>query len=622
MAHLLGTQNVGVTLGARSILSDINVSLQDGDRIGVIGPNGGGKSTLLRILDGTLEPDTGEVTRNRDVRIAALTQADTLDPNTDVEHAIHGDSATFEWASDSAVRALHDGLLPDIPLTARVGELSGGQRRRVSLARVLTQDANVVLLDEPTNHLDMEGIAFLASYLNERFGGRGGSGGRNGAGALVAVTHDRWFLDAVATHLWEVVPAADKPGRRQVPGHVESYTGGYSDYTFQRVERARQAAVVEQKRQNLMRKELAWLRRGAPARTSKPRFHVEEAEALIADVPPMRDTMELTRMATARLGKQVVDLEDVSFAYPDGQPVLEHVTLRLAPGQRLGILGPNGAGKSTLLGLIAGHLEPTSGRVRCGKTVKLAELSQNVSELDAVAQRRVVEAVSDVAQYIDMGRDSLSAMQLTERMGFTRERAWTPVADISGGERRRLQLMRLLMAEPNVLLLDEPTNDLDTDTLAAMEDLLDGWPGTLVVVSHDRYLLDRMTDGQVAVVGTTVRDLPGGVEEYLRLRRDAAARTREAGPGSEGLRGDGTGENGAGGLTGAEAHAAHKELGAIERKIEKAKAEVERIKASMADTDPTDYQTLTELGRDMNAAQDRAGELEERWLELAEKLEG
>lgn len=597
-----------MTLGSRPILGGVSVNLEDGARIGVVGPNGGGKTTLLAMITGSLQPDTGKVTYQRDVRIAQLAQADSFPAGQTVREVIHGADATHVWAGDSHIRRLHAGLLPDIELDSLVGELSGGQRRRVALAKTLCEDANVVVLDEPTNHLDIDGITFLAGYLSARFGGQ------HPEGALVVVTHDRWFLDAVCTRLWEVVPGNDGPGGRSPrPGHVEMYEGGYAAYILQRTERERQARVAAEKRNNMLRKELAWLQRGAPARTSKPRFRIEAAEALIADEPAPRDTMELTRMATSRLGKKVIDLENITFAYPGGSPVLEGVTLRLAPGERLGIMGPNGAGKSSLLGLLSGELTPQSGRVKRGTTVKLAVLDQTTRELDKVADLRVVEAVSDIATHVTVGKKEMTATQLVERMGFTRERAWTPVKDISGGERRRLQLMRLLMGEPNVLLLDEPTNDLDTDTLAAVEDLLDSWPGTLVVVSHDRYLLERLTDHQMAVLDHGLQDLPGGIDQYLKMRETettsgtapSAASSENAGPSRS-----------------AREREAQKEAGRIERKLTKARGQLDKLYAKQASqSESGDFAALADTSREVSTLESHIGDLEEQWLEAAEAAE-
>ena len=637
MAHLLGVENLRLTVGSRLLLEDVTLGLEDGARVGVLGPNGAGKSTFLAALAGHREPDGGRVTRTGGVSVAVLSQADDLPPGATVRTAIHGQAPEHEWASDPAVRDIHAGLIADLDLDADVATLSGGQRRRVALAAVLTRRADVVILDEPTNHLDVEGVDWLARHLRARFNGPGG----RASGALVTVTHDRWFLDAICTNVWEVVPGVDPGGGRpQVAGRIETYDGGYAAYVLARAERARQAAVAAVKRENLLRKELAWLRRGAPARTSKPRFRIEAAEALIADVPPPRDTVALTAMATARLGKRVLDLEDVTVRYPVSsdragagaraeREVLRHVTLRLAPGERVGVVGVNGAGKTTLLRLLEGVQEPTGGRVARGKTVQVATLSQSTHELDALADLRVVEAVAMVGERVVVGDKEMTAAQLVERLGFTRQRAWTRVGEVSGGERRRLQLLRLLMTEPNVLLLDEPTNDLDTDTLAAVEDILDSFPGTLVVVSHDRYLLERVTDHQVALLGDgSVRDLPGGVEQYLQMRREAmggagsprvsagaaaSATTRAAG--------ESTSERSA--SSGARRHEARKALGRIERKMERAAQSLAALHARMEEVsaDPNRVGELAELGRELVAAEATHADLEEQWLEAAEALE-
>ena len=634
MAHLLGVENLRLTVGSRLLLEDVTLGLEDGTRVGVLGPNGAGKSTFLAALAGYREPDGGRVTRTGGVSVAVLSQADDLPPGATVRTAIHGQAPEHEWASDPAVRDIHAGLIADLDLDADVATLSGGQRRRVALAAVLTRRADVVILDEPTNHLDVEGVDWLARHLQARFSGSGG----RGAGALVTVTHDRWFLDAICTNVWEVVPGIDPGGGRpQVAGRIETYDGGYAAYVLARAERARQAALAAVKRENLLRKELAWLRRGAPARTSKPRFRIEAAEALIADVPPPRDTVALTAMATARLGKRVLDLEDVTVRYPvssDGagagaraeREVLRHVTLRLAPGERVGVVGVNGAGKTTLLRLLEGVQEPTGGRVVRGKTVQVATLSQSTHELDALADLRVVEAVAMVGERVVVGDKEMTAAQLVERLGFTRQRAWTRVGEVSGGERRRLQLLRLLMTEPNVLLLDEPTNDLDTDTLAAVEDILDSFPGTLVVVSHDRYLLERVTDHQVALLGDgSVRDLPGGVEQYLRLRREAAGPARGAAASASSpttsIAGGSRAERGA--TSGAKRHEARKALARIERRMERSSQAVAALHVRMEEisADPARVGELAELGRELVAAQAAHAELEEQWLEAAEALE-
>ncbi|WP_069386663.1 ABC-F family ATP-binding cassette domain-containing protein [Cellulosimicrobium cellulans] len=622
MAHLLGADGISLTVGTRTLLDDVSLGLDDGDRVGIVGPNGAGKSTLLRLLAGTQSPDAGRVTRVGGLRPGMLDQRDDAGTGATIRDLVHGDAATHAWASDAGVRAVHDGLLADLDLDAPASTLSGGQRRRVALAALLVADHDVLFLDEPTNHLDVEGVAWLAEHLQGRFA-------RPGArGALVVVTHDRWFLDAVCSRMWEV--------RGDGSGQVEGYEGGYAAYVLARAERARTAAVAAEKRDNLLRKELAWLRRGAPARTSKPKFRLDAAAALIADVPPPRDSLELTRTATKRLGKDVLDLEDVTVAVPARGPaaqdgtapgadarrvLLDDVTWRLGPGDRYGVVGVNGAGKTTLLALLAGRREPDSGRVKRGKTVHVAELSQDVGELDDIAGRRVVQVIEDEKRSVVVDGKELTASQLVERLGFTRERAQTLVRDLSGGERRRLQLLRLLVAEPNVLLLDEPTNDLDTDTLAALEDLLDGWPGTLVVVSHDRYLLERVADRQVALLGDgQVRDLPGGVEQYLELRRAAiasgerpAAVSVPAAPA-----GDAAAEEAAGSApSAAEVRAAKKEINRIERRLSKI-AELEARLHEKIAARATDFAAVAELDGELRTLAAEKDELEAAWLEAAE----
>ena len=623
MAHLLGVENLRIVVGSRTLLDAVTVGIEDGTRVGVLGPNGAGKSTFLQALSGQREIDGGRITRAADTRVAILNQSDNFTPGISVRQAVHGDVPEHVWASNPAVRDIHAGLLADVDLAADVDTLSGGQRRRVALAHVLTQDAQVVVLDEPTNHLDVEGVDWLARHLQKRFDSA------RGDGALVVVTHDRWFLDAICNRVWEVVPGVDPGnGRPQIPGRIELYDGGYAAYILARAERARQAEVAAAKRENLLRKELAWLRRGAPARTSKPRFRIDAAEALIADVPPPRDSVEITRMATARLGKRVIDLENVSYPAPGGgeNQVLREVTWRLAPGERVGIVGVNGAGKTTLLRLLQGTQKPTSGRVRTGQTVDVVTLSQTTHELDQISELRVVEAVAAVAEHVTVGGKDLSASQLVERLGFTRQRAWTRVGEISGGERRRLQLLRLLMAQPNVLLLDEPTNDLDTDTLAAIEDILDTFPGTLVVVSHDRYLLERVTDHQLALLGDgRVRDLPGGVEQYLELRRQQlTAASGAAGATSataEAKNAPSQGQQGA--LSGAQRHAAAKNLARLERQLDKVSAQIAKLHADMeaASADPGRVNDLIELGKQLSQAQERQADIELEWLEAAGELE-
>ena len=495
------------------LLDGVSLGLDDGARVGVVGRNGGGKTTLLEVLARHREPDDGRVTHARGLRVGLLGQQDTaVGGPGDVRHGVLGSAADHEWAADPRARTGVEGLLGGLDgagvggLDAPAAALSGGQLRRVALAALLVQDLDVLLLDEPTNHLDVDGVAWLAEHLAGRWPA--------GRGAVVVVTHDRWFLDAVCTRTWEVHDGA-----------VEGYEGGYAAYVLTRAERARVAAAADERRRNLLRKELAWLRRGPPARTSKPRFRIDAATALIAGEPPPRDGVALQRMATARLGKDVIDLEDVVLSVgPPGRrrALLDGVTWRLAPGERVGLIGVNGSGKTSLLRLMLGELAPDSGRVRRGSTVRAAMLTQDVRELDQVAGLRVLPAVEQVRAAVRLGDREIGATQLLERLGFGGDRMLTPVGELSGGERRRLQLLRLLMAEPNVLMLDEPTNDLDTDSLTAVEDLLDGWPGTLLVVSHDRYLLERVTDRQVALLDGAVRDLPGGVRGLLAVAAPAA----------------------------------------------------------------------------------------------------
>jgi ATPase subunit of ABC transporter with duplicated ATPase domains/uncharacterized protein YoaH (UPF0181 family) len=602
--HLLNAENVTVSVAGRTILDSISLGLDDGARVGVVGRNGDGKSTLLRVLAGRQEPDAGRITHSRGLRVGVLTQHDDPGHGLTVRRAVVGDVADHVWASDRRVRDVVNGLLGDIAsavpggFEAEVSKLSGGQRRRVALAAVLIGDHDLLLLDEPTNHLDVEGVAWLAEHLRARWPA--------GRGALVVITHDRWFLDAVCDRTWEVHD-----------GVVDAYEGGYAAYVLTRAERARVAAVTAERRANLLRKELAWLRRGAPARTSKPRFRLDAATALIADEPPPRDTVELQRMASARLGKDVVDIEEVTYAIGDEaaserRVILDDVTWLIGPGDRIGVVGVNGSGKTTVLRLITGDLTPDAGRVRRGKTVRIAMLSQDLRELAEVEDLRVVEAVERERGSVRIADQDVSAGQLVERLGFTSERAWTPVRELSGGERRRLQLVRLLVHEPNVLLLDEPTNDLDTDTLTALEDLLDGFAGTLVVVSHDRYLLERVTDRQVALLGDgAVRDLPGGVEEYLALRRGAEG---AAAAGSEKPR-DGVPVSDV--PSGSELRAARKEMSRLERQLEKLARAEERLHEQMS-ARATDHEAVATLAAELRAVHEDRERLEEEWLAAAE----
>ena len=610
MAHLLGGENLHLSFPTRTVLEGVTVGIDAGDRIGIVGRNGDGKSTLMKVLAGRIDPDQGRVTSRSGTRIGMLDQADVLDPSLTVGQAVVGDRPEHEWAGDPKVRDVIGGLVADLDWDAPVGELSGGQRRRTALAALLAQEWDVLFLDEPTNHLDVDGITWLARHLNSRW--------PKSQGGLVVVTHDRWFLDEVSTATWEVHDRI-----------VDPFEGGYAAYVLQRVERDRQAAVTEAKRQNLMKKELAWLRRGAPARTSKPKFRIEAANELISDVPPPRDTVELSRMAVSRLGKRVVDIEDAWVTYTGAHDdeetghreagehtVLKDVTWLIAPGERTGILGRNGAGKSTLLGLVTGDVQPTSGTVTRGKTVKLAVLTQQLRELEEVAEDRVSDVVGRYRTSYVTGGKEMTPGQLLERLGFTNEHLATPVKDLSGGQKRRLQLLLILLEEPNVLVLDQPSNDLDTDMLAAMEDLLDTWPGTLLVVSHDRYLLERVTDQQYAVLDGRFRHLPGGVDEYLRLADGSALQTSESNPMAASASSQGSS------LSGAESRAMQKEVGSIERKLSKLRETVAAREQELADHDQTDFEGLGEITARMNAAKDEIDELEMRWLELSEQLEG
>jgi ATP-binding cassette subfamily F protein uup len=605
VAHLLGAEALHLEFPTRVIFDDVTIGVNEGDRIGIVGRNGDGKSTLLSLLAGRLEPDSGRVTRRRGITIGVLDQSDTLPDGQTVGEAIVGGIDEHEWAGNPLVRDVIDGLASDVPWDADVANLSGGQRRRVALAKLLIGDHDILFLDEPTNHLDVEGIAWLAGHLRRRWA--------PASGGLIVVTHDRWFLDEVANATWEVHDRL-----------IEPFEGGYAAYILQRVERDRSAAVSEAKRQNLMKKELAWLRRGAPARTAKPKFRIEAANALIADEPPARDTVSLASMAMQRLGKDVVDLLDVSVSYDEKQ-ILKDVEWRIAPGERTGILGVNGAGKSTLLSLVAGSLQPTTGRVKRGKTIKVAVLTQQLDELKDVLEDRVSTVIGRQRTTYVAGGKEMTPGQLLERLGFTSAQLSTPVKDLSGGQKRRLQLLLIVLDEPNVLILDEPTNDLDTDMLAAMEDLLDSFPGTLLVVSHDRYLIERVTDQQYAVMNGNLRHLPGGVEQYLKLRSQPgnAEKATVARPDEVGGQATATlGGSGGSQLQGAELRNAQKELASITRKLEKADTRRRQALDAMAEHDPNDYDGLGKLNEGVRAIEADVEALESRWMELSELLEG
>lgn len=719
----LGLEHVSLAFATKTVFTDVTQGVFEGDRIGIVGRNGDGKSTLLKLLDGTQEPDSGRVTRRNGLTFGMLTQRDALDDNATLREAALEGREDYEWASQQQSREIVEALLGGMNLDAKIGSLSGGQRRRADLARLLLKDWDILALDEPTNHLDVITIHWLAEHLKNRWS--------RGTGALLLVTHDRWFLDEVCESMWEVHD-----------GQIEPFEGGYSAYMLQRVERDRQADVRETKRRNLARKELAWLSRGARARSTKQKFHVKAATELIADVPPMRNTLELKQMATARLGKQVVDLVDVTQVYdreqgayadidPDaaalaastrsastvdmvepmvqepqvfgsvtiavddaddprlasafgaraaevaaehglthhepageinalrgtrddadaeetsaaveitvsGRKILDDVTWLIGPGDRFGIVGANGAGKSTLLKILDGTLTPTAGRVNIGKTVRFAVLSQRLDELEKLGKYKVKEVLSRYKpSYIVDGKE-VTPGQLMERLGFEAAQLMTPIRDLSGGQKRRMQLLLILLDEPNVLIMDEPGNDLDTDMLAVMEDLLDTWPGTLIVVSHDRYLLERVTDEQFALIGGKVCHLPGGVQDYLdmveQLKRGEDPLGLEGAAGGPATGGD-SAANGGGSADAASAATttepeapklsgkayadASRRVSAIERKLEKIATQKEQIEAQMAAHDPSDYAGLNELNGQLQALAAESDGLEAEWLDLSEQM--
>lgn len=672
----LGLERVSLEFATKTIFRNVTQGVFEGDRIGIVGKNGDGKSTLLKLLEGSMDPDSGRVTRRSGLTFGILSQRDPLDDNATVRQAALENRQDYEWAADSKSREIVEALLGGINLEAKVGTLSGGQRRRADLARLLLHDWDILALDEPTNHLDVLTIHWLAEHLLHRW--------QDGQGALLLVTHDRWFLDEVCSSMWEVHDGA-----------IDPFEGGYSAYMMQRVERERQADVREERRRNLARKELAWLSRGARARSTKQKFHVKQARELIADVPPMRDTLELKRMATSRLGKQVVDLIDVTQIFDDssnpagadadivkspfsqpthdgsitisvdesqaaaqsqesqlsqeesslketcaalqktisGRMILDNQTWLIGPGDRFGIVGANGAGKSTLLSIIDGSLRPTKGHVNIGKTVKFAVLSQRLEELEKLGKYKVKEVLSRYKpSYIIDGKE-VTPGQLMERLGFKPEQLMTPIADLSGGQKRRMQLLLILLNEPNVLIMDEPGNDLDTDMLAVMEDLLDTWPGTLIVVSHDRYLLERVTDQQFALIDGKIRHLPGGVDEYLNIMEEnARANMQEskadfeassravAGDSSDADSAEKSNQKYEAKLSGKAYYDATRRVSAIERKLEKLEEEKSEIEQKMASHNPSDFVGLQELNEKLQANQSESSALEEEWLALSEQI--
>lgn len=612
MAFLFGCENLHLEYPTKTIFESLSLGVDDGARIGIVGRNGDGKSSLLGVFDGTVVPDEGRVLVSRGTQFVHLDQRDHLDENLTVRANIVGDLPDYMWAADARVREVIEGLLSDIDPASPVSALSGGQRRRVDLARVLISDAPVVLLDEPTNHLDVGAIAWLAAFLNKKFS--------RGQGALLVVTHDRWFLDEVCTSMWEVHD-----------GIVEPFEGGYSAYVQQRVERDRLIEQQEQKRRNLMRRELAWLSRGARARSTKPKFHVEAARELIAQEPPIRNSVELKRAAISRLGKQCITLDDVTFTYPgDEEPLLKDITWPIGPGDRFALLGANGAGKSTLLEIVQGNLVPQSGHVKIGKTVKIAFLSQRLEELENLGDDRVRDVLKRYqSQYVVDGK-VVSPAQLLEQLGFEKAHLSTPVSALSGGQKRRLQLMLILLEAPNVLILDEPSNDLDTDMMVAMENVLDTWPGTLILVSHDRYLTERVTDHQYALIDGHLRHVPRGVDEYLELLADQERKFDDSA--TERLRaqsGEGidqtarmakvakTSKAGSAGR----AHELRKQIRSLERKMHTLDNKIEQAQAKQLEVDPSDYVELGKIQENIQGLQTDKSALEDQWFDLNEQLE-
>ena len=611
MGILIGCEHLGHEWPGKPVLDDVTIGVNEGDRIGIVGKNGDGKSTLLQLIGHRLEVEQGSVTWRSNISVGMLGQSDDLDDDRPVSHAVVGDAPEYEWASNPETRRIIAELIGDVDWNANVDTLSGGQRRRVDLARLLIGTYDVLLLDEPTNHLDMGAITWLAAHLRHRWA--------QGTGAMLVITHDRWFLDETCESMWEVHDRV-----------VEPFEGGYSAYIQQRAERERMAQASEERRQNILRKELAWLSRGAQARSSKPKFRIEAARALVADVPPMRNPLELKRLAVSRLGKQVFELKQATVAY-DGRVVLDHLDWLIGPGDRYGILGENGAGKTTLLRLLDGKLAPTSGRVKIGKSVKLGILSQHIDLLADKLDWRVRELLGTYKRSYIIGGKEYTPTKLLENLGFDKNELDTPIADLSGGQSRRLALMCVLLDEPNVLILDEPGNDLDTDMLAVMEDLLDTWPGTLLLVSHDRYLMERVTDDQYALIDGQLRHCPGGVDEYLRLigNNHGDGRVKGKGPAPKApttatahVGREAPAVQAPGGLSSAEEWRLKKQLASLERKMETQRGRIAELEEVMGQVDQTDYVALEKAQANVDAAKAQLDELEGEWLELEETLEG
>lgn len=602
MGILIGLEHVGHEWPGKHVLSDQTLGINEGERIGIVGKNGDGKSTLLDIVAKRLEPDEGSVTWRGGIHVGYLGQTDQLCDDETVGHAVVGQTPDYVWASDPRTRGIVDELIGDLDWSGLVGELSGGQRRRCDLARLLVGTWDVICMDEPTNHLDMQAIEWLADHLKARW--------PQGQGALLMVTHDRWFLDEVCEHMWEV---HDR--------EVTPFEGGYSAYIQQRVERDRQAAVIEERRQNTLRKELNWLAHGAKARTSKPKFRIEAARALIANDPPLRNPLELKRLAVSRLGKKVITMKDVEFSYPGASAsVVEGLDWLIGPGDRYGILGANGAGKSTLLKLMTGRLRPTRGSVQIGASVKFGWMSQHLDALSDKEDWRVLEILSRYKHSYLVGGKMLSPTQLCERLGFEQREFQNFVRDLSGGQRRRLALLCVILDEPNVLVLDEPGNDLDTDMLAVLEDLLDSWPGTLLVVSHDRYLMERVTDDQYALIDGHVRHCPGGVDEYLSILSKSGATATCTRPGAAAAAPQKPTRQPSDGLSNAERRELKKRFDAVTRKLDKLRGEPDRLRAEMANAPADDFEKLMALQQELDATLAQTSDLEDEWLELSDRL--
>jgi len=585
--NVVNIEEVSKAFDIKELLVGVSLGVSEGDRIGIVGRNGSGKSTLMKVIAGVEAPDAGRVTKSNSARIGLLSQVDSANPESTVGEVVLGDTAKHEWASEPNIREVFTGLFgsfDDHIFDRKFGQLSGGERRRVGLAKLLINELDLILLDEPTNHLDVEGVAWLAQYLNNRKGL-----------AVTVVTHDRWFLDAVTDRTWEVVD-----------GKVEEYDGGYSAFVLAKAERARQSSVLDQRRNMLIKKELAWLRRGAPARTTKPKFRVDAANVLIAGEPEPRDQGELLKFALNRLGKTVYEAHHVQVKLGDNE-LIDDLYWNIGPGDRIGIVGINGAGKTTLMKTLVGEIQPTSGKLVTGITVKAAFLTQHLDELDPTW--RVLEAVEKVANRVEIGGGrELSASQLCERLGFDRESQWTPVGDLSGGEKRRLQLTRLLMDSPNVLLLDEPTNDFDIETLTELEDLLDSYGGTLIVISHDRYFLERVCDRFVGLLGDKkVRDLPRGVDEYLELRHETLQPTSSA-PKEKKT------------SNAAEERQLKKDKVRLERQMEKADLRIAELESEQEDAS-FDAERLHAITNELIQLRADKSRLEEEWLEITLKLE-